>query len=88
MSHEGANGGEPQNQSKAVCLTATLTSDPRVKDSGKLDPDEKMKILEKAGKAMVLVLTLVYQDGTTQLDPEQVSRAGGLIWSVHTLEIR
>ncbi|XP_041821653.1 DNA polymerase nu [Chelmon rostratus] len=71
MSHEGANGGEPQNQSKAVCLTATLTSDPRVKDSGKLDPDEKMKILEKAGKAMVLVLTLVYQDGTTQLDPEQ-----------------
>lgn len=76
ISHEGANGGEPQNQSKAGCLTATLTADPRVKDSGKMNPDEKMQMLEKAGKAKALVLTLVYRDGTTQLDPEQVSRAG------------
>lgn len=65
---------EPQNQSKAGCLTATLTSDPRVKDSGKMNPDEKVQMLERAGKAKALVLTLVYRDGTTQLDPEQVSR--------------
>ncbi|XP_070786310.1 DNA polymerase nu [Enoplosus armatus] len=71
ISHEGANGEEPRNQSKACCLSATLTSDPRVKDSGKLSPDEKMQMLEKAGKAKVLVLTLLYRDGTTQLDPEQ-----------------
>lgn len=75
ISQEGANGGEPPNQSKAGCLTATLTSDPRVKDSGKMNPDEKVQMLEKAGKAKALVLTLVYRDGTTQLDPEQVSIA-------------
>eukprot|EP00064_Thunnus_orientalis_P018935 superscaffoldBa00004533_g19044 len=76
-SHEGANTGEPQNRPKASCLTATLTSDPRVKDSGKLSPDEKMRMLEKAEQAKALVLTMVYRDGTTQLDPEQVSRAVG-----------
>ncbi len=86
-SHEAANGGDPQNQSKAGCLTATLTSDPRVKDSGKLNQDEKMQVLEKAGKAKALVLTLVYRDGTTQLDPEQVSRAGRQVRSFHTLNI-
>ena len=69
------NAGEPQ--SKAEYLTETLTSEPRVKDSGKLNTDEKMQILEKAGQAKSLVLTMVYRDGTTQLDPEQVSRAGG-----------
>ncbi|KAF1380707.1 hypothetical protein PFLUV_G00166660 [Perca fluviatilis] len=71
LSHEEANGNEPQNQSKAGCLTAALTSDPRVKDSGKMNPDEKMQMLEKVGKTKALVLTLVYRDGTTQLDLEQ-----------------
>ncbi|XP_068612187.1 DNA polymerase nu [Brachionichthys hirsutus] len=46
-------------------------ADPRVKDCGKLDAEEKKEILEEAGKAKVLVVTLVHQDGTTQLDPEQ-----------------
>ncbi|KAE8279210.1 DNA polymerase nu [Larimichthys crocea] len=71
ISHAAADGSEPQNQPKASCLSATLTSDARIKDSGKLNPGEKMEMLEKAGKAKALVLTLVYQDGTTQLDPEQ-----------------
>uniref|UniRef100_UPI0037E9352C DNA polymerase nu n=1 Tax=Semicossyphus pulcher TaxID=241346 RepID=UPI0037E9352C len=71
MSHAGPNGGDHQNQSKAGCPTASLTSDPRVKDSGRLNPEEKMQMLEEAGKAKALVLTLVYRDGTTQLDPEQ-----------------
>ncbi|KAM3590202.1 uncharacterized protein V6R79_005780 [Siganus canaliculatus] len=76
-SDQGLNGpkkpqpGEPQNQSKASCLTTTLTSDPRVKDGGALDPDEKRRLLEKARKAKAVVLTLIYRDGTTQLDPEQ-----------------
>lgn len=80
ISHQGANGGDPQNQSKAGCLTAILTSDPRVKDCGRLNQDEKMQVLEIAGKAKALVLTLVYRDGTTQLDPEQVSKAGQQVW--------
>ncbi|XP_037336758.2 DNA polymerase nu [Pungitius pungitius] len=69
--HEEARGTDPLNQSKAGSLTATLTSDPRVKDSGKMNPDEKIQTLEGAKKAEALVLTLVYRDGTTQFDPEQ-----------------
>ncbi|KAM7366368.1 hypothetical protein PAMP_015814 [Pampus punctatissimus] len=78
-SHEGANASGPQNRSKAGCLTAALTSDPRVKDSGKLSPDEKMQILEKAEQVEALVLTMVYRDGTTQLDPEQVLSRSQLV---------
>lgn len=75
--HEGTNTGEPQAQSTTGCLSATLLSDPRIKDSGKLNPDEKMQLVKEAGHAKTLVLTMVYQNGTTQLDPEQVSRVGG-----------
>lgn len=63
----------PHIQLKAHFVPTTLMFDPTVKDFGKLSPEEKMKIFEMAGKASVLVLTLVYRDGTTQLDPEQVS---------------
>uniref|UniRef100_A0A3Q4GCE2 Polymerase (DNA directed) nu n=1 Tax=Neolamprologus brichardi TaxID=32507 RepID=A0A3Q4GCE2_NEOBR len=62
---------EPPTQSKAGCLAASLTCDSRVKYSGKLKPDEKVQMLEIAGQAKVLVLTMVYQDGSTQLDAEQ-----------------
>ncbi|XP_034425316.1 DNA polymerase nu isoform X3 [Hippoglossus hippoglossus] len=51
--------------------TETLTSDPRVKASGKLSTNERTQMLEKAEQAKTLVLTMVYQDGATQLDPEQ-----------------
>ncbi|XP_062300432.1 DNA polymerase nu [Scomber scombrus] len=68
---KSSNTSETKNQSRAGCLTATLTSDPRVKDSGKLSPDEKMQMLEKAEQVKALVLSMVYRDGTTQLDPEQ-----------------
>ncbi|KAK2899887.1 hypothetical protein Q8A73_013016 [Channa argus] len=66
---EMVNTGEPQPQSTG--LTANLVSDPRIKDSGKLKPDEKMQLLEEARQTKALVLTMVYQDGTTQLDQEQ-----------------
>ncbi|XP_037613761.1 DNA polymerase nu isoform X3 [Sebastes umbrosus] len=75
ISHEEANGNEPRSQSKAGCLTATLTSDPRVKDAGKMNPGERMQTLEKTKETEALVLTLVYRDGTTQLDPEQFAPA-------------
>ncbi|KAM9717512.1 DNA polymerase nu [Menidia menidia] len=45
--------------------------DRRVKDPGKLLPEERTQMLEKAGEAQMVALTMVYQDGTTQLDPEQ-----------------
>ncbi|XP_076016825.1 DNA polymerase nu [Genypterus blacodes] len=70
-SSEGATSGEPQSQTKSTSLTTALTSDPTVKDSGKLDKEEKLQVLEEAGQAKVLVLTMVYQNGNTQLDPEQ-----------------
>lgn len=72
---EEADVGGPHVQLTASFLPTTLMSDPRVKDFGKLNPEEKIEISELARKARVLVLTLVYRDGTTQLDPEQVSRA-------------
>ncbi|KAG7241560.1 hypothetical protein INR49_025480, partial [Caranx melampygus] len=68
-SHEWAKNDKAQ--SKAAYPTESLTSDPRVKDSGKLNTDEKVQMLKKAGQAKALVLTMVYQDGTTQLNPEQ-----------------
>ncbi|CAG5959801.1 unnamed protein product, partial [Menidia menidia] len=46
--------------------------DRRVKDPGKLLPEERTQMLEKAGEAQMVALTMVYQDGTTQLDPEQL----------------
>lgn len=75
QSSEEANFRGPHAQLTANFFPTTLMSDPRVKDFGKLNPEEKMEISEMARKARVLVLTLVYRDGTTQLDPEQVSRA-------------
>lgn len=75
-SYEGVNThSELQSQSNAGSVYTTLTSDPRVMDSGKLNLDEKMQLLEKTAQANVLVLTMVYRDGTTQLDSEPVSTA-------------
>uniref|UniRef100_A0A8C6KZX0 Polymerase (DNA directed) nu n=1 Tax=Nothobranchius furzeri TaxID=105023 RepID=A0A8C6KZX0_NOTFU len=67
--HEGVNTNAPQ--SKAGSLSTTLTSDPRVKDSGKLTIEEKLQMLEEISRAEVVLLTMVFQDGSTQLDPEQ-----------------
>lgn len=77
--------GEPYCHSKANYYPTTLTSDPRVKDCGKLNSDEKMEILESSRRAKALVLTLVYQDGTTQLDPEQVSIPGSRSLAVYSI---
>lgn len=72
---EEANDIAPHDRGEARRLPTTLMFDPRVKDFGKLNPEEKMEMVEMAREARALVLTLVYRDGTTQLDPEQVSEA-------------
>lgn len=50
----------------------SLTSDPRVCDTGCLSQEERKCLLEEAGKVKAFVVTMVFQDGTIQLDPEQV----------------
>ncbi|XP_026122718.1 DNA polymerase nu isoform X2 [Carassius auratus] len=50
----------------------SLTSDHRVCDTGHLSQEERQCLLEEAGKVKAFVVTMVYQDGTTQLDPEQL----------------
>lgn len=52
--------------------TLALISDPRVCDASRFSQEERMCVLEEAEEARALVATMVYQDGTTQLDPEQV----------------
>ncbi|XP_028822524.1 DNA polymerase nu-like [Denticeps clupeoides] len=61
----------PQQAHAAPRLSLPLTSDPCVCDAGRLTGQERRALLEEASRARALVLTMVYQDGSTQLDPEQ-----------------
>ncbi|KAK7910326.1 hypothetical protein WMY93_015010 [Mugilogobius chulae] len=67
------NQKEFRNQSKPKLgsLTSSLTSDPRVTDACKMSQDDMDSVINKAKQSEALVLTLVFRDGTTQLDPEQ-----------------
>ncbi|XP_036072484.1 DNA polymerase nu [Oryzias melastigma] len=67
---EAVGGIDLQSRFKNDCLPSTLASESKVTDLGKLNPEERMHILQKAKQSEVLVLTMWYQDGTTQLDPE------------------
>lgn len=58
--------------SKSTKHTLALTSDPRVCDASRLSQEEQICLLQEAARARALVVTMVYQDGTTLLDPEQV----------------
>ncbi|XP_075307979.1 DNA polymerase nu [Odontesthes bonariensis] len=69
--NEVVKSNEPQGQLQTGWLPAALICDARVKDCGKLNPEERTRMLQEARGAKVLVLTMVYRDGTTQLDPEQ-----------------
>lgn len=73
--HEVATTQEIKTQSKIGLQPTALTSDVRIKDSGRLNPEEREQMLKEAEQAEAVVLTMIYQDGTTQLDHEQV---GGL----------
>uniref|UniRef100_A0A3Q2PBQ3 DNA-directed DNA polymerase family A palm domain-containing protein n=1 Tax=Fundulus heteroclitus TaxID=8078 RepID=A0A3Q2PBQ3_FUNHE len=70
-SHDVVTTSELQTQPRTGPKPAALTSDARIKDSGRLSPEERVQMLEEAGQAEVVVLTMTFQDGTTQLDPEQ-----------------
>uniref|UniRef100_A0A8B9JB99 DNA-directed DNA polymerase n=1 Tax=Astyanax mexicanus TaxID=7994 RepID=A0A8B9JB99_ASTMX len=72
-SHQRASEGDKKGDGTPASskLTLALTCDSRVCDASRLSPEEKMGVLEEAGRARALVVTMVYQDGTTQLDPEQ-----------------
>ncbi|MEQ2183898.1 hypothetical protein GOODEAATRI_002658, partial [Goodea atripinnis] len=71
---------ELQTQSKTGLQPAALASDARVKDSGKLNSEERVQMLEEVWQAEVVVVTMMFRDGTTQLDAEQVS---GPEWYAH-----
>uniref|UniRef100_A0AAV2KRV4 DNA-directed DNA polymerase family A palm domain-containing protein n=1 Tax=Knipowitschia caucasica TaxID=637954 RepID=A0AAV2KRV4_KNICA len=58
-------------RSKPGNFTSSLTSDPRVTDASKLSQGDMDSIVKKAQQSVALVLTMVFRDGTTHLDPEQ-----------------
>jgi len=63
----------PADQTAGCSLTADL----RVKDAGGMSSEERAQLRRAVGGARATVLTMVYQDGSTQLDPEQVSEGLG-----------
>lgn len=79
--HERTDGGKSQNQSYS---SAFLTSDPRVKDCGMLNKEEQNALLQKAKAAKAVMLTVVYRDGTSLLDPEQVSYSLSTMCVLHS----
>lgn len=71
--HDVVTTSELQTHSKAGSHPTSLTFDGRIKDTGRLNPEERVQMLKQAGQAEVVVLTMMFQDGATQLDREQVS---------------
>ncbi|XP_015230931.1 PREDICTED: DNA polymerase nu [Cyprinodon variegatus] len=69
--HEVVTTTEPQIHPRSSLPPAARPSDARIKDSGRLNQEEREQMLEELSRAEVVVLTLMFQDGTTQLDPEQ-----------------
>uniref|UniRef100_A0A3B5LMN4 Polymerase (DNA directed) nu n=1 Tax=Xiphophorus couchianus TaxID=32473 RepID=A0A3B5LMN4_9TELE len=69
--HDIVMTSELQTHSKAGSHPTSLTSDGRIKDTGRLNPEERVHMLKQAGQAEVVVLTMMFQDGATQLDHEQ-----------------
>ncbi|XP_066537770.1 DNA polymerase nu isoform X2 [Hoplias malabaricus] len=66
---EGDKGADVTSASSK--LTLALTSDVRICDASRLPREERVRVLEEAGRARALVISMVYENGTTQLDPEQ-----------------
>ncbi|XP_061525689.1 DNA polymerase nu [Phycodurus eques] len=67
-----------------------LTWNPKVKSTEELISEEKMQMLENVRQAKALLLTLVYQDGTTQLQsalgPENQSVCGFRLLLINDLD--
>ncbi|XP_037116620.1 DNA polymerase nu isoform X2 [Syngnathus acus] len=70
-SSSSGGGGACASTSEMNWPLAILTGDPKVKSTETLSPDEKMQMMAKIEQAQALLLTLVYQDGGTQLQSEE-----------------
>ncbi|MGH0135596.1 UNVERIFIED_CONTAM: hypothetical protein FKN15_058271 [Acipenser sinensis] len=56
----------------------TVGSDAHICDAANLNAGERSRVLEEAAQAAAIVLTMVYQDGTSQLSTEQ-NQKGALL---------
>uniref|UniRef100_A0A3Q2Z9T2 DNA-directed DNA polymerase family A palm domain-containing protein n=1 Tax=Hippocampus comes TaxID=109280 RepID=A0A3Q2Z9T2_HIPCM len=70
----GASTSASTSASKINLLGGILTRDLKAKSTEAMNQEEKKQMLESVKQARALLLTLMYQDGTTQLQSEQVSR--------------
>ncbi|KAJ8382231.1 hypothetical protein SKAU_G00030090 [Synaphobranchus kaupii] len=66
-------GQETHRREEGQDSSSALTSDPAVRDASRLSREERALVLQQAAEAPALVLTMVYQDGSTQLCPKQKS---------------
>lgn len=72
----GQSAGDHQkNNDVARKPLLTVGSDAQICDAANLNAGERSRVLEEAAQAAAIVLTMVYQDGTSQLSTEQVSTA-------------
>ncbi|KAK1175206.1 DNA polymerase nu-like [Acipenser oxyrinchus oxyrinchus] len=68
----GQSAGDHQkNNDVARKPLLTVGSDTRICDAANLNAGERSRVLEEAAQAAAIVLTMVYQDGTSQLSKEQ-----------------
>ncbi|XP_077355609.1 DNA polymerase nu isoform X2 [Festucalex cinctus] len=63
--------GASTSASNLDWLVEILKRDPKVKSTEVLNQNEKMQMMQNVKQANALVLTLVYEDGTTQLQSEE-----------------
>lgn len=70
----GASTSASTSTSKINLPGGILTRDLKAKSTEAMNQEEKKQMLESVEQARALLLTLMYQDGTTQLQSEQVSR--------------
>lgn len=69
---------ERDESSEKTRPVLALASDPRVCHPDNLSDEERAALLNEALKARALVVTMLYQDGTTQLDAEQVNQESSI----------
>ncbi|XP_019713774.1 DNA polymerase nu [Hippocampus comes] len=67
----GASTSASTSASKINLLGGILTRDLKAKSTEAMNQEEKKQMLESVKQARALLLTLMYQDGTTQLQSEQ-----------------
>ncbi|XP_041125306.1 uncharacterized protein LOC121326177 [Polyodon spathula] len=68
----GQSAGDHQkNNDVARKPLLTVGSDAQICDVANLNAEERSRVLEEVAEAAAIVLTMVYQDGTSQLSTEQ-----------------